>query len=383
MGEALMVLAEVSESQWGMVTTAQANERGVSHMTLKRLTESGGLVRLAHGVYRDAGAPGGEYDELRSAWLAAEPARLAWDRLRDKPGKVVVSGESAAGLHGMGNFRAMRSEFTTPYRRQSQRPEVHYRTRTLASDDVTVREGLPVTTPERTIADLVEQRAQLDHVGDALRDAARKSQLDTERLSELLSPLAERNGQPKGNGSALLEELLEAAHIDLQSLSRQIVQMPDLGALVARDYLATIDASTLFDSPALRSALEAQSHQMAELAETLSKVVTPALPTFDKLAESLALATATFDTPAIRSLLEAQEKQLAAISAAVSKLAMPKMIGLENIQKAIESVGAASSVLGVGSAHKRIGEAVSTADWATLAQDAKYATSLESDKVER
>lgn len=57
--EALKVLAEVSESQWGMVTSAQANGRGVSHMNLTRLTESGDLVRLSHGVYKDAGAPGG------------------------------------------------------------------------------------------------------------------------------------------------------------------------------------------------------------------------------------------------------------------------------------------------------------------------------------
>ena len=374
------MLAEVSESQWGMVTSAQANARGVSHMNLTRLTESGDLVRLAHGVYKDAGAPGGEYDELRSAWLASEPTRLAWDRLQENPGKVIVSGESAATVHGIGNLRAMRSEFTTPSRKQTQRPDVHYRTRILTGDDVTIREGLPVTTPERTIADLVEQRTQLDHVGDVVRDAARKSRLDADRLSELLGPLAERNGHAKGDGSALLEELLEAARIDLHSLSKQIVKMPDLGALVARDYLATIDISKLFDSPAIRSVLEAQTQQYAKLAETLSKTVMPALPAFDKLAESMAAATAVFDSPAMRSMLEAQEKQLAAMSTALSKLVVPEITGLENIQKAITSLGVASAALGADSAQKRLNEAISTVDWASLTQRAKQIEVSEVDE---
>lgn len=378
--EALRVLAEVSESQWGMVTSAQANARGVSHMNLTRLTESGDLIRLSHGVYRDAGAPGGEFDELRSAWLASDPARLAWDRLREKPGKVVVTGESAAALHGIGTLRAMRSEFTTPSRKQTQRADVRYRTRTLTSDDVTVREGLPVTTPERTIADLVEQRTQLDHVGDALRDAARKSRLDTDRLAELLGPLAERNGHAKGDGDALLDELLEAAHIDLESLSKQIVKMPDLGALVARDYLAAIDTSKLFDSPALRSMLEAQEKQLARLAESLGKAVMPALPVLDKLAESMAAATAVFDSPAMRSVLEAQEKQVAAMSTALSKLAVPQMTGLENIQKAIASLGAAGTAPGTDSAQRRLSEAIITVDWASPAQRAKQTEAADVDE---
>lgn len=294
--EALRVLAEVSESQWGMITSAQANARGVSHMNLTRLAESGDLVRLSHGIYKDAGAPGGEHDELRAAWLASEPARLAWDRLQDRPPTVVIAGESAATLHGIGNFRATRSEFTTPSRKQTQRPDVRYRTRMLTPDESTVREGLPVMTVERTIADLVEQRAQLDHIGDALRDAARTSRLDTDRLTEMLAPLAERNGHAKGDGAALLEELLEVAHIDLGSLSKQIMRMPDLAALVARDYLATIDTSALFEGPEFRAMLETVNQQHAELAEKLTKIVMPSLPVLDIPAESIAAAAAAVDS---------------------------------------------------------------------------------------
>ncbi len=190
-------------------------------MDLSRLSESGMITRISHGVYKIAGAPGDEFLDLRAAWLAADASKTAWERLREKPEGVIVSGESAAFLHGIGNFRAAQSEFTTPIRRQTQRTEVRYRVRPLRNSDVTVRNGLPVTTLERTIADLVEQRAQLAQVGGALRDAARRTRLDTLHLVELLSPLAERNGHPKGNGSALLKELVGLAQLDLADLGEE------------------------------------------------------------------------------------------------------------------------------------------------------------------
>ena len=47
------------------------------------------------------------------------------------------------------------------------------------------------------------------------------------------------------------DELLESAHIDLESLSKQSVRMPELSALVAREYLTTRDTSKLIDSSAI------------------------------------------------------------------------------------------------------------------------------------
>lgn len=251
--EALKVLAEVTESQWGMVTSAQASARGVSHMNLTRLAESGALIRLSHGVYRDAGAPSGEHEELRVAWLASEPTKLAWERLKRDIDKVVVSGESASRLHNIGEFRASRSELTTSIRKQTQRPDIRYRTRKLTREDVTVREGLPVTTRERTIADLVEDRQDLSLVGHALRDAARTSRLDIDRIVDLLSPLAERNGYRKGDGAAVLDHLMELAGIDSVSVATQLANIPSVGSLVAEKHLANLLATGDFDSPALRS----------------------------------------------------------------------------------------------------------------------------------
>ena len=90
---ALQQLAEVTESQWGMVTSAQARAQGIDHMTLKRLNDDGYLIRLIHGVYRSTGAPAAEHEELRAAWLATDPRRLALERLRDDRPGIVVSDE--------------------------------------------------------------------------------------------------------------------------------------------------------------------------------------------------------------------------------------------------------------------------------------------------
>jgi len=294
--DALRELAEISASQWGMVTSAQAAARGVTRLDLSRLTESGDLVRLAHGVYKDAGAPSGAYLDVRAAWLSSDPARLASDRLGDGHRGVVVSGQTAAWLHDIGDLRSNRTELTTPVRRQTQRADLHYRRRDLPVEDVTIRDGLPVTTPERTIADLVEDRTDLSIVADALRDASRKSELDLGLLVDSLAPLAERNGHRKGDGVALLDQLLVIAGIDRETIAKQIASLDGIGALVARNYLMhlpKIDLAALIDTTALQSAMRAalpQDKQFDALRAALSDTVLTQLPTA-KMLEGLATST--------------------------------------------------------------------------------------------
>lgn len=312
--EALRVLAELSASQWGMVTTAQAAKHGVERLDLSRLTNAGHLERLAHGVYRDAGAPADEFEGLRAAWLAADPSRIAESRLRDFVGGIVVMGESAASLYGVGGLPADRHELSSPTRRQTQRSEISYRRRQLGPEDVTIAQGLPVTTIERTIADLVEARTDLSLVADVLRDAARARNLDTDRLTDLLSPLAARNGHRKDDGSALLDRLTTLAGLDEVSLAEEIGTSVRLSALVAANSLARFDTSKFSDlligptseralrglnesiarslqqsmAPALEaiSASIADSPDMIELREKLTEIprqVTQDLPTEDLL----------------------------------------------------------------------------------------------------
>ncbi|MGO2633386.1 MAG: type IV toxin-antitoxin system AbiEi family antitoxin domain-containing protein [Galactobacter sp.] len=240
---ALRELTEVTASQWGMVTTAQASALGVTRLTLSRLAETGHLERLTHGVYKDAGAPDSEFDALRAAWLSAEPKRFAEERISDASGGIVVASTSAAFLYGVGDSWASRHEFVVPVRRQSQREDLRFRRRTLDDRDITLVQGLPVMRIERTLADLLEDVGDQSLVADALSSAMKKHTVDLDRLSELLGPVAKKNGCTKNDGDALLNKLAERAGLDLDSVVRRITAHPVLGARVAAEYMQNILAT--------------------------------------------------------------------------------------------------------------------------------------------
>src|SRR5450759_5904129 len=75
--EALRAVGDLAMEQWGLITTAQARNAGLSSQQLARLADTGVLERLRHGVYRAVGAPPNPNDDLRAAWLALAPARTA------------------------------------------------------------------------------------------------------------------------------------------------------------------------------------------------------------------------------------------------------------------------------------------------------------------
>ncbi|WP_182920387.1 type IV toxin-antitoxin system AbiEi family antitoxin domain-containing protein [Nocardioides cavernaquae] len=291
------MLAEVTASQWGMVTSAQASMHGVTRLDLARLADSGHLTRLAHGVYMDSGTPGDQFDDLRAAWLSTDPKLMAEDRLRDRDNGVVAAGLSAARLHDIGDMWEGPHDFVAPVRRQSQRAEIRYRQRVLDPRDVTVTEGLPVMTLERTIADLVEAVGDLSLVGDALRDAWRKRNLNLGRLSELLDPLAARNGFKKDDGSALLSRLMEVAGINPTAVARRVAADSDLGTRVAAEYLNGISKNVLerlIMTPEMQKTLQSMQ---ATIAANLQGILSPAMesmssslvknPDFDELSKRI------------------------------------------------------------------------------------------------
>lgn len=263
----LRKLSDVTAYQWGIVTSAQAAQLGVTRLDLSRFADNGHLVRLAHGVYRDAGAPEGEFDELRAAWLSSEPGTLAENRKADSATSVIVANESAAVLHRIGDFRAEVHDFVSPVRRQTQRTEIRYRQRQLEECDVTIVSGLPVMTIERTISDLIDDNADLSLVADALRDASEQRQIDEPRLAELLAPLAARNGFPKNEGRAFLEYLKQIAGIDDESRASRIARERPLAALVSSKLFADIEMTELAEAvtfnPHVSSFLESAKSSIA------------------------------------------------------------------------------------------------------------------------
>lgn len=217
----LRVVARVSElasGQWGLLTTAQADAAGITRLQLARLADTGIVERYSHGIYAFPAAVD-DRTSLRAAWLSLSPTELAEERLIDLPSSGVLSHTSAASLYRIGNLLDDEPEITVPTRKQSRRGLRLHRA-TLGNDEVTIVEGLPATTPARTVADLLRNRRDPSHVAEIAGDALRKDLTTWQELEVALDPLARRNGHQ--NGAALLENLLDLVGLSRTALATQL-----------------------------------------------------------------------------------------------------------------------------------------------------------------
>jgi predicted transcriptional regulator of viral defense system len=224
------VIASLAGSQWGMLTAAQATAQGVARSTLLRRERAGALERIRPGVYRLPGAPANRLDDIRAVWLASAPEELAWERLASPD--VVVGGAAAAWVHDMGDLYPSPVMLYTARRRQTKHVDIRYSTRKLPTEDSSVVDGLPVTTRERTIADLLDESGvDVSLVADVLRDAERAdADLDTDRLISLLDVHAKRLDYE--SGVRLYEHLRSLTRVDEERL-RNLLVHTDLRELVA------------------------------------------------------------------------------------------------------------------------------------------------------
>ena len=216
MSDAAATASRLAAGQWGLLTTAQAQRHGISRDQLNHLVAVGVLERVEHGVYAAIAAPDGHRDK-RVAWLVLAPGLMAEERLADPTATGVLSHTSAAALHQLGDLRDDIPEVTVSRRKQTRRPMRIHRL-PLAADDVTLVEGLPVTTPERTVADLLRDGHDLDHVAHLAGDGLTRGVIDVAALARQLEPVAHRMGATDGPAAAA--KLIEIAGLDAASMLR-------------------------------------------------------------------------------------------------------------------------------------------------------------------
>lgn len=328
-------LDELTSGQWGLVTAAQAMQVGVSRMRLSREVTSGRLERLLAGVYRDSGAPVDPWQGVRAAWLASDPGRRAEERLGDGAAGVVVGGATAAYLHGIGDLQPEPVELYSPTRRQTERAGLRYRIRRLGDRDITLVNGLPVTSVERTLADLVADRHDITLVVDALRDAVRTSTVDLDRLAVLLDPYAARLDQP--DGVSLLQWLADTGRIELrpartsdevrQRWLQQAVQiaLPDLEPLRRTVLANMLNATRLQDTVAAAIRNGALAHVMQAATVTVPAMPAVRSEALEQVMKAAAIASAAPAIAAlqdtVRAQVQAQVAQLTAMQAIVPRIA--------------------------------------------------------------
>ena len=289
-------LKGLMSSQWGLVSAAQAEQLGISRMDLSRMAGAGLLERLLHGVYRDSSVPIDEYTSLHAAWLSLYPKKTAEERMMESNYDAVVCGQTAAWLLDAGDFIPEPYRFATPVRRQTQRPDIRLRTKAYPSGSVVLREGLPVTSFPQTVADLVEQGADLSLVSDMFLQTGFDGLTAQSRrqLIGLLSPLAKEHGFADGDGKAFLDQLTGP-------LKRLIVQQlkpvcESIGQAVDLTPLCAEISEAVATSPAWGKMLERRQDSVRQIAR---KVIDVSYP---KISPDWAESIAQSVVPSIRAV---------------------------------------------------------------------------------
>lgn len=238
---ALQTVGEIAADQWGLVTTPQAEAVGVDRTTLTRLGATGLLDQVARGVHLVTAAGIPKNLDEKVAWLRLDATRRAWERRPMDDDSGVLSHRTACVLHELGDVPAPQVEITVPRRRTTRLPGVRLRRSALTEDEVTIVDGLPVTTVARTIIDLLADKVDGGHIGGVIADALRRELVDPDVLARQADSYARAYGQP--DGTRLIDHLLNQTG---QGNGRQV------RAVAAR--LANLDPAAL---RALAEALEA------------------------------------------------------------------------------------------------------------------------------
>lgn len=133
-GSTLVRLGSIAQHRWGLVTTAQAEDAGVTRKQLSRLASTGAIERVAQGVYRMAGAPSQDNEAIYATWLALGGASTP----RNEAGvsSIVAGGIRATVAHGIGDSFLDGFDFIVPARKGTRLPGVRLRIRELTRDEV-------------------------------------------------------------------------------------------------------------------------------------------------------------------------------------------------------------------------------------------------------
>jgi predicted transcriptional regulator of viral defense system len=162
-------LYDIAESQAGYFAAHQARQCEFSWERLSSNVKTGRFIRIRHGIYRLAHFPGSGFEDLFVAWLRAGP-------------EAVVSHESALALYDLSDNLPVEVHLIVPRTSSRRRRGIRQHTHRLEADEVTSREGLPVTTVPRTLADVAAAGLAEEQVRLALREALERGLASGEEI---------------------------------------------------------------------------------------------------------------------------------------------------------------------------------------------------------
>ncbi len=174
-------IAILADRQHRVVATWQLKPLGFIDDDLRYRSKVGRLHRKYRGVY----AVGHSKLTPQGHWMAAA---LAYGP------DAVLSHWSAIAAWGLGTS-PWKPHVTTPHKQHSRQGIVAH-TAALHPEDVTRRDGLPVTSVPRTILDLAA-KTHPDRIGRLIEDAVRAGVFDLRALERAIARSPRRAGVPR------------------------------------------------------------------------------------------------------------------------------------------------------------------------------------------
>lgn len=207
--EALSLLSDLADGQWGLVTAGQARAVGVSQSVLEGLVQARVLESIADQVWRVRAGGRHPVPRLYAAWLLLDDMP-GWQR--SAPACGVISHRSAVRLYGVGPLPSAGLEITIPpSSTQPAGEDLTVHKAVLSGDEFTDVHGMPVTSPGRTVVDLLGSTgwgpAEVGRVASAF---LRQGWVSEQELAQALTAQGRHIGAT-GDGRRVLDALLAAS----------------------------------------------------------------------------------------------------------------------------------------------------------------------------
>jgi predicted transcriptional regulator of viral defense system len=160
-------LYEIDENQAGNFTANEVQEVGFSWERLSYYVTTGRFSRVQREIYRLVQFPSSPYEDLFAAWLKTGP-------------DSVISHESALNFYKLSDVLPGEVHVIMPRDGSCRRRGIRIHTNHLNHDEVTRREGLPVTSAARTIIDVAANGTAEEHIRQTVYVAIRQGLVSIE-----------------------------------------------------------------------------------------------------------------------------------------------------------------------------------------------------------
>jgi predicted transcriptional regulator of viral defense system len=173
-------LYALAEEHDGLLASKDARALGIQDSVLVRLAQRGRLERMSRGVYRIAHFPADRLAQYREAVL--------WAQASQGPERIALSHETALLLYGISDVNPARVNLTVPMlaRLRREHPEwIVIHRADLTPQEIIQHEGMPVTSVERSVMDVLSATHWTDIARQAIADALREGRLNAAQASGL------------------------------------------------------------------------------------------------------------------------------------------------------------------------------------------------------